>query len=74
MPASSYTYTRFGGSGWTQTIYSALMRRMAIHFAFTATKLARVAGIEPASSGFGGRRSTSLNFTLIVKEQQKTRR
>jgi hypothetical protein len=46
---------------------------MAIHFAFTAIKLARVAGIEPASFGFGGRRSTSLNFTLIVKEQQKTR-
>jgi hypothetical protein len=69
MPASSYTYARYGGSGWTQTIYYALMRRMAIHFAFAATKLARVAGIEPASSGFGGRRSTSLNFTLIFKEQ-----
>src|SRR5580704_185736 len=27
MPASSYTYARYGGSGWTQTIYSALMRR-----------------------------------------------
>ena len=36
MPLSSYTYTRLGSSGWTQTIYSALMRRMAIHFAFAA--------------------------------------
>jgi hypothetical protein len=36
MPTSSYTYARNGGSGWTQTIYSALMRRMAIHFAFAA--------------------------------------
>ena len=45
------------------------MRRMAIHFAFAAAKLAGVAGIEPASSGFGDRRSTSLNFTPIVKEQ-----
>ncbi len=69
MPTSSYTYARRGGSGRTQTIYSALMRRMAIHFAFAAIKLARVAGIEPASSGFGGRRSTCLNFTLIFKEQ-----
>ena len=69
MPTSSYTYTRFGGSGWTQTTYSALMRRMAIHFAFAATELAGVAGIEPASSGFGDRRSTSLNFTPTVKEQ-----
>jgi hypothetical protein len=42
---------------------------MAIHFAFAAKKLAGVAGIEPASSGFGDRRSTSLNFTPIVKEQ-----
>ena len=69
MPSSSYTYARYGGSGWTQTIYGALMRRMAIHFAFAAAKLAGVAGIEPAAFGFGDRRSTSLNFTPIGKEQ-----
>ena len=35
--------------------------------------LAGVTGIEPASFGFGDRRSTVLNFTPIVKElQQKT--
>ena len=38
IPASSYA--SFGSSGWTQTSYGALMRRLAIHIAFAATELA----------------------------------
>ena len=45
------------------------MRRLLIRMSFAA--LARVAGIEPASFGFGDRRSTSLNFTLIFKDQKE---
>jgi len=34
------SYASFASSGWTQTSYSALMRRLAIRFAFAATELA----------------------------------
>ncbi len=56
-----------GGCGQIRTDYLALMRRLLIRMSFAA--LARVAGIEPASFGFGDRRSTRLNFTLIFKDQ-----